>query len=80
MLGETAEVEEGFEAGVVCGEVGWELEEEWAELAGGVRGCDGGDELGEACAALAEALEVGDALRGFEAETEGWRGDGEPVR
>ena len=37
------------------------------------------DELGDVGVAVAEALEVGDALRGFEAEAEGGGGGGEPA-
>ncbi len=54
----------------VGGEVGRELEEEQAELAGLAEGLERVDELGEVGVAVLEAFEVGDALRGFEAEAE----------
>ncbi len=67
---ECAGFEEGGQAGEVGAEVGWKLEEQQAELSGGSCGLEGGDELGDGGVAFAQALEVGDALRGFEAETE----------
>jgi hypothetical protein len=46
------------------------LEEEETETAGGADGGERVDELGDVGLGVAEALEMGDALRGFEAESE----------
>jgi len=73
VLDERREMQESVEAVIVGCEVGWELEEERAELGCGLRWSEGSDELGERSAAFAQALEVGDALGSFEAEEEaGW--------
>jgi hypothetical protein len=77
--GEGGVGEEGGEPLMVGGEVGWKLDEERTEFAGDASGGDRGDELSEGCAAFAEALEVGDALGGFEAEAEAGRGGVEPA-
>jgi len=61
--------EEIGEAGMIGDEVGRELEEQWAELAGATRGFERGDELSYGVMAIAQALEVGDSLLGLEAET-----------
>ncbi len=73
---EGGKLEESGEAGGVGFEVGWELEEDGAELAGGAGGLDGGEEFSEGGAAFVEALEVGDALWSLEAEEEARRGGG----
>ena len=64
-VAEGGNFEEGGEAGevVVVGfEVGRELEEEQAEASGGDGG-EGSEEVGDVGLAVAEALDVGDALR-----------------
>ena len=71
--------EEGAEEDGVCGEVRRELEEEQAEFAGFAEGLERVYELGEVGVAVLEALEVGDALRRFEAEAKVGRGLGEPA-
>ena len=70
--------EEGGEALGVGLEVGWELEEEEAELAGLADGLQRGEELGYVVGAGGEAFEVRDALRRLEAEAEVRGRGGEP--
>ena len=60
-------------------EVGRELEEQQTELAGLTDGLEDGEELSDVVAAIAEALEVGDALRSLEAEPEVCGRCGQPV-
>jgi len=70
--------EEGGEALGVGLEVGRELEEEEAELAGLTDWLERRDELGYVVGAVGETFEVGDALGRLEAEAEVRRRGGEP--
>jgi len=71
--------EEVAKAGVVGGEVWRKLEEQGAEFAGVAGRGECGDEFGYGFVAIAQALEMSDALRSFEAETEAGRGGVEPA-
>ncbi len=77
--GESGRAEKLGEAIGIGFEVGRELKEKEAELAGLPDWFKRGDELLNLCGAVAQAAEVSDALGGLEAETEVLRCDGEPA-
>ena len=76
---ECRDAEEGVEEGGVGLEVRRKLEEHDAKFVCLADGFECGDELGYIRIAFAEAFEVGDALRRFEAEVKVGRSGGEPA-